>query len=279
PAAAVARAGATESIGAAAERAASAAAREIAGADAITAAKAANLAAAQATAIAHIACTRTIAKTTSAAAIAKTTRPDCAAARIAALTRKLLRRIRLAIRQRVTSSGSAESVRGGAVGVRGAGAIRGVVLPGAASIGVDIRVAVEGVVSVDVDGVIAPAGAPPPSAAKCGTHRDTSAEGDGCCACGIAPRRIGDRRIWIDGRPVDSQRVVRRNVDYLRIRLLDHDHLLVVGGLGLHCLLWCRFQRAGCLRFLPHALHGIHHVALLRKKGIAKVCRPLDVFS
>jgi hypothetical protein len=50
----------------------------------------------------------------------------------------------------------------------------------------------------------------------------------------------------------------------LRIGLLNNDDVLVFDDLGFHVLLFGRFQIAGVLSFLAHALHGIHHVALLR---------------
>ena len=45
--------------------------------------------------------------------------------------------------------------------------------------------------------------------------------------------------------------------------------LLLLGGLQV--------SRVGGL--LSHALHGVHHIALLREEGIAEVGRPLDVVA
>jgi hypothetical protein len=55
----------------------------------------------------------------------------------------------------------------------------------------------------------------------------------------------------------------------LRIGLLDHDHALTFDDFCLHLLLLSRFQIAGALRFLAHALHGIHNVTLLSQECIA----------
>jgi hypothetical protein len=38
-----------------------------------------------------------------------------------------------------------------------------------------------------------------------------------------------------------------------------------------------RFQIASILGLLAHALHGIHHIALLRQKRVAQIGGPLDV--
>jgi hypothetical protein len=49
--------------------------------------------------------------------------------------------------------------------------------------------------------------------------------------------------------------------------------------LSFHRLLLIGSQRSGALRFLAHALNGIHYVALLRKEGITEISGPLDVVS
>jgi hypothetical protein len=59
---------------------------------------------------------------------------------------------------------------------------------------------------------------------------------------------------------------------------LDHDHTLILNDLGFYLLLLGRFQIAGVLCLLAHALHGIHHIALLRQKRVAQVRGPLNVF-
>jgi len=63
----------------------------------------------------------------------------------------------------------------------------------------------------------------------------------------------------------------------LWIGLFDHDHGLAFDDLGFHLLLLVRFQVAFILSLLAHALHGIHHVALLRQERVAQIGGPLDV--
>jgi hypothetical protein len=63
----------------------------------------------------------------------------------------------------------------------------------------------------------------------------------------------------------------------LRIRLFDYDHTLAFDNLRLYFLLLVRFQVAVALGLLAHALHGVHHIALLRKEGVAQVGGPLNV--
>jgi hypothetical protein len=65
----------------------------------------------------------------------------------------------------------------------------------------------------------------------------------------------------------------------LRIRLFDDDRALVFDDLGLYFLLLTRLQIAGSLSLLTHALDCIHHVALLRQKGVAEISCPLDIVS
>jgi len=49
----------------------------------------------------------------------------------------------------------------------------------------------------------------------------------------------------------------------LRVGLLDDDYALALDNLGFHPLLFGRFQVAGVLGFLSHALHSIHDIGLL----------------
>jgi ABC-type siderophore export system fused ATPase/permease subunit len=59
--------------------------------------------------------------------------------------------------------------------------------------------------------------------------------------------------------------------------LLNNNDRIAFDHLGLHLLLLVAFQVASILCFLAHSLYGRHHIALLRKKCIAKVSRPLNV--
>jgi hypothetical protein len=63
----------------------------------------------------------------------------------------------------------------------------------------------------------------------------------------------------------------------LRIGLLNHDNSLVLDHLGFHLLLFGRFQVAFILSLLAHALHGIHHIALLRQERVAQIRGPLNI--
>jgi hypothetical protein len=63
----------------------------------------------------------------------------------------------------------------------------------------------------------------------------------------------------------------------LRIRLFHDDHALTFDDLGLHFLLFVRFQIPGSLGFFAHALHGFHQIILLRQKRVAEIGGPLDV--
>ena len=59
--------------------------------------------------------------------------------------------------------------------------------------------------------------------------------------------------------------------------MFDHNHTLVLDDLGFHLLLLGGFQIAVLLSLFAHALHGIHHIALLRQKRVAQVSGPLDI--
>ena len=47
--------------------------------------------------------------------------------------------------------------------------------------------------------------------------------------------------------------------------------------LGFHLLLLAGFQIAFVLGLFAHALHGIHHIALLGQERVAEVSGPLNV--
>jgi hypothetical protein len=65
----------------------------------------------------------------------------------------------------------------------------------------------------------------------------------------------------------------------LRIRWLNDDHFLVIDRLGFDFLLRGRLQIASPLGFSAHALNRIHHVFLLRKKGVTQIRRPCHVLA
>ena len=94
------------------------------------------------------------------------------------------------------------------------------------------------VVAVDVDVAIAPAATPTPTAAPCGAERETGAPRQ------THPRvvaRILIRIVRIRWLAINDHGVVRRNIDHLRIGLLNDDHLLTALCLGLDFLLGTGF--------------------------------------
>jgi hypothetical protein len=93
------------------------------------------------------------------------------------------------------------------------------------------------VVNVDVDVVVAPATTPAPAPiSPGGTDRNASAERQQSIS-----RRVVDRRIRIGRRAIDHGRVVRGDVNDLRIGLLNHNHVLAFDRLAFHFLLLARF--------------------------------------
>ncbi len=139
-------------------------------------------------------------------------------------------------------------------------------------------VAIEAIKVVDVNIATAPAATPSVTAAPPRSHQHSRAEGKRSAGCVVA-RRIVERRIWIRRFTVYSCGLIRRNVHNFRISWLDHNHALVVNLLRFHSLLLRSVQSALVLRLLAHALNGIHHVALVRKEGVAEIGSPLNVVS
>src|SRR5207342_3611715 len=90
-------------------------------------------------------------------------------------------------------------------------------------------------------------------------------------------RRIVDGWIRIDGRSIYDGWVITRHIHDLSAGRLDHDDLFVLDGLSLDLLLFTGLESAILLSLGTHALHRIHHIALLREEGIAKVGGPFDV--
>jgi hypothetical protein len=115
-----------------------------------------------------------------------------------------------------------------------------IVLELTALLAVKVVVLIEIIVVVDGDIATAPIAIAPvtaPSAPSGGAHRNSRAPSQSCSRH-IA--RIGVRVVRILGRrrTVNDLRVVRRDINYVRVRLLDLDHLLAAGNcLGLHYLL------------------------------------------
>src|SRR5208337_3738800 len=188
----------------------------------------------------------------------------------------------LPIGHRVAPCRTTELVGRASVAVRSSAAVLGVVLPIAVAPGRLIRwtvatvsvvdvlpVAVVDEVIVVVDGdvvVAAPSGVVAPTSAPHRSHRDANTEGNGHARRVIARRGISDWGVGINGRPVHYCWVVARDIHYFWTGLLNHDHLFALDNLGFNLLLFRRFQVAGVLGFLSHALHCIHHIVLLRKK-------------
>src|SRR5688572_5490447 len=213
-------------------------------------------------------------------AITRPGRANSAAADVSALTLHLLAGARLPLRQRVATRRAAVLIGGGAVAIRRPAAMLGTVLPvrSPAQVAVsraDVGVAVEVVVVVDGDVVVAaPPASPAPAAASAPDRADGNADAE------TKRQTAGwviDGRIGIDGRAVRPDRIVFRNVNNLRVGLLDHDDLLALDDLCLHRLLRGRRQRPFLLRFVAHSLDGVHHVVLLSEKGVAEVRGPLDI--
>src|SRR5262249_25952249 len=209
---------------------------------------------------------------------------DAARAELTALSVQLLPSARLTVRQRVAACGPTEAVGRCQVAIRRASSVRGVGLPRAGGhvpieIGpVDVRGSVEIVEVVDRDVVAAPTSIPAPATAPKCAHRDAGAERQADSGRVPAPR-IGHHGKRIDRRTPDRGGGVLRHVDHLRVGLFDDDDLLAFDGLRLPCLLRVARGRPPGLRRLPHALDGVHYIALLGQKGVAEVGRPLDVIG
>jgi hypothetical protein len=99
--------------------------------------------------------------------------------------------------------------------------------------------------------VIAPIGTPCNASAKRQSHSRV-------------PARIIIGIVRISRRTIHNCRIVRRNINYLRIGVLDHyDLLTAFHRLRLHSLLCAGLQGSFALGFGTHALDCVHYVGLL----------------
>jgi hypothetical protein len=105
---------------------------------------------------------------------------------------------------------------------------------------VETVVLIEIIIVVDGDVAAAPIAispVAPPSAPSGGTHRNSRSPSQSCSRH-VAWICVGVVRILGLGRPINDRRVVRRNVSYVRVSLLNYDNLLTaLDRLGLHFLL------------------------------------------
>jgi hypothetical protein len=101
------------------------------------------------------------------------------------------------------------------------------------------------VIHVNVDIAAAPSAIPTPASTPCCSQRNSGSECNGCPGRVISRRRISNRRIRINGRPVNYGWIVRGNINNVGIGLLHHDNLFISAGcayrLCLNSLLSCRF--------------------------------------
>ena len=101
-----------------------------------------------------------------------------------------------------------------------------------------IRVVDEIVAIVDVYVVVAsPTRIPSPASAPGCPHRHSNPEGDRHPSGVVAGWGVSDGRIWIGRRTIYHSGVIAGDIDNVRTRLLNHQHLLVFYDLGLDLLL------------------------------------------
>jgi hypothetical protein len=142
----------------------------------------------------------------------------------------------------------------------------------------NVGIAIEIIVVIDIDGVVAAPAAPiAPTATPHCAHRDTNAERYRHPRRIVSGRRVVNRRIGVHRWSIHHDWIVRRYVHHLRIRLLDDNRALVFDDLGLYFLLLTRLQIASTLSLLTHPLDCIHHIVLLRQKRVAEISCPLDI--
>jgi hypothetical protein len=138
-------------------------------------------------------------------------------------------------------------------------------------------VSIEVVEVVDIDAVVTPPTAPAPTAAPKGAHHHPGSEGDRRTGSVVTPSRIVERGIRICRWTVDGRRRIGWDVDNLRIRRFDDDNALLFDHFRFYDLLRSSLERSFFLGFSAHALNRIHHVGLLRQKGVAQIGGPLNI--
>lgn len=119
--------------------------------------------------------------------------------------------------------------------------IRGTVADIRAVAASNIRVAVEIVVAINGDVVVAAPTAPPaPAATPEGPHHHADAKGDRY-ACGVISRwRVVNGWVGINRWAIHNDGIIRGHVYDLRIRLLHHDYGFVLDDFGFYLLLLIR---------------------------------------
>jgi len=127
--------------------------------------------------------------------------------------------------------------------------------------------------------VTTPAATPSPAAAPEGSHHHANAKRDRYTGSVVSRRRVVDGWVRVYRRPIYNGGVVSGHIDDLGIGLLDDDRALILDHLCLDLLLLVTAEVSLVLGFLAHALDGFHHVVLLRKEGVAKIGRPLNVIG
>jgi hypothetical protein len=142
----------------------------------------------------------------------------------------------------------------------------------------NVCIAIEVVVHVDVDITAAPTATPTPTATPRSSHGHTNAERNRA-RCDDCTSRwwIVNWRVRIGRRSVYNRRVVGRNVNNLRICLLNDNHFLALNDLRLNFLLLVRCKCPGILRLVAHTLNRVHYIFLLGQKCIAEIGGPLNI--
>jgi hypothetical protein len=145
---------------------------------------------------------------------------------------------------------------------------------------VHVRIAIKIIVVIDCDVVIAsPTRAPSPTSTPSGSHSHSHSERKRH-ACGVVSWwRVGNWRVGIRGRAINYRRVIAGNVNDFWAGLFNDDDRFVFYNLGFYLHLLIGLEISRVFRFRPHALHGLHHVTLLRQEGVPEVCGPLNVVS
>ena len=169
----------------------------------------------------------------------------------------------------------------GAAAIRTVGAISGAAATGKVIVDavstIDVRIAVEVIVVVDINVVASPSASTTPPTAPESTHHHPDPERNGKPGGVIPGRRVIDGGIRIHRRTVDDDGIISGDIDDLWIGLLDNNNVFVFDNRGFHFLLFVRLQVSFILGFLPHALHSVHHVGLLCEECIPKVGRPANI--